>query len=88
MSEAKIERRKKILQGIVVSNKMDKTAVVSVRRQVQHPLYKRTVVKLKKYKIHDSNNECNVGDNVRLIECRPISRHKRWNLLEIVKKAI
>ena len=83
-----IQRRKKVLQGLVVSNKMEKTAVVLVERTFQHPLYKRTVKKTKRYKIHDESNECQSGDRVRLIECRPISKEKCWRLLEVVKKAI
>ena len=83
-----IQRRKKVLQGLVVSDKMEKTAVVLVERTFQHPLYKRTVKKTKRYKIHDEQNVCNSGDRVRLIECRPISKDKCWRLLEVVQKAI
>lgn len=83
-----IKRRKKVLQGIVVSDKMEKTAVVKVERLVQHPLYKKRLKKSKKYKIHDAENICQTGDRIKLIECKPISRHKRWRLLEIVEKAI
>ena len=89
MSENKsIERRKKVMSGTVVSDKMDKTCVVKVERRFQHPLYKKTVTKSKKYKVHDEMNECNEGDQIRLIECKPISRDKTWRLLEIVKKAV
>jgi small subunit ribosomal protein S17 len=83
-----IQRRRKVLQGIVVSDKMEKTAVVSVKRTVQHPLYKKTVKKSKKYKIHDEENVCGIGDQVRLIECKPISKDKCWRLLEVVQKAV
>ena len=90
MSEEKkaIQRRKKVLTGQVVSDKMEKSAVVSVERIVQHPLYKRTVRETKKYKIHDEENQCNTGDRVKLIECKPISKDKCWRLLEIVQKAV
>jgi len=82
-----IQRRKKVLQGVVVSDKMEKTCVVSVERTVQHPLYKRTVRKSKKYKVHDENNECNIGDAIRLIECKPISKDKCWRLLDVLQRA-
>lgn len=80
-------RRKKIRQGVVVSNKMDKTIVVAVERQVMHPLYKRYYKRTKKYMAHDEQNECSIGDIVRIIESRPLSRRKRWMLLEIVQRA-
>jgi small subunit ribosomal protein S17 len=82
------QKRKKILQGFVVSDKMEKTAVVSVERTVQHALYKKTLRKSKNYKIHDEENVCQIGDQVRLIECRPISKDKSWRLLEVVRKAV
>lgn len=81
-------KNKKILSGTVVSNKMAKTVVVEVRRRFTHPLYKRVITTTKKYKAHDDNNHCNVGDYVRIIESRPISKEKKWRLLEIVKKEI
>jgi len=80
--------RKKVLLGTVVSDKMEKTATILVERTFQHKLYKRTVRKTKKYKIHDEGNECREGDKVRLIECKPISRDKNWRLLEIVERAV
>ncbi|MDT8446226.1 MAG: 30S ribosomal protein S17 [bacterium] len=83
-----VERRKKVLNGTVVSDKMEKTATILVERTFQHKLYKRTVRKTKKYKIHDENNECRMGDRVRLIECKPISKDKCWRLLEIVERAV
>lgn len=83
-----IQRRKKVLIGTVVSDKMEKSAVVSVSRTIQHPLYKRTMKQNKKYKIHDEANECRVGDRIRLIECRPISKDKCWRLLDVVQKAV
>jgi len=84
----KILRQKKVLLGLVVSDKMDKTATVLVERTFQHKLYKRTVRKTKKYKIHDETNQCVEGDRVRLIECKPISKDKCWRLLEVVEKAV
>jgi len=83
-----IQRQKKVLFGTVVSDKMEKSAVVRVSRTIQHPLYKRTMKQTKKYKIHDEANECRVGDRIRLIECRPISKDKCWRLLDVVQKAV
>ncbi len=80
--------KKKVLSGVIVSDKMDKTAVASVERTIQHSLYKKTVKRSKKYKIHDEENTCRIGDEVRLIECRPISKDKCWRLLEVVRKAV
>ncbi len=73
--------------GVVVSNKADKTVVVKVERKIQHPLYGRTVKQSKKYMAHDEANTCNIGDVVRIVECRPLSKQKRWMVLEIVQKA-
>ncbi len=74
--------------GEVVSTKMHKTIVVQVIRRVPHPLYKRIVTRRKKFYAHDENNTAKVGDIVRIIECRPLSRLKRWELKEIVRKAV
>ncbi len=73
--------------GVVVSDKMDKTAVVSVMGSVQHPLYKKIMKRTVKFKVHDENNECGVGDRVMIMETRPLSRDKRWRLVKIVEKA-
>lgn len=78
---------KKILQGKVTSNKADKTIVVAVERQVRHPLYKKYFKRTKKFMAHDPNNECGIGDVVRIKEHRPISKMKRWMLVEVVTKA-
>jgi small subunit ribosomal protein S17 len=78
---------KRILFGKVVSNKMDKTIVVKVENRKLHRLYKKYVTMSKKIKAHDPKNECNIDDTVRVIECRPLSKDKRWHLLEIVEKA-
>ena len=73
--------------GQVVSDKMDKTIVVAIEDSVQHPLYKKIVKRTYKLKAHDENNECGVGDTVKVMECRPLSKDKRWRLVEIIKKA-
>ena len=79
--------RRKIRVGTVVSEKMEKTAVVAVDSYYTHPLYKKILRKVRKFKVHDPNNECGLGDKVRIIETRPLSKTKRWRLLEIIKKA-
>ena len=79
--------KKMVRSGVVVSNKADKTVVVKVERKIQHPLYQRTVKQSKKYMAHDEGNACNIGDTVRIVECRPLSKQKRWMVLEIVQKA-
>ena len=73
---------KRILQGVVVSDKMDKTVVVQVERRVMHPVYKKYIKSSKKYHAHDENNVCKVGDVVRIQECRPISKTVTWVVLE------
>jgi len=78
---------KKIRTGVVVSDKMDKTIVVAVERLMRHPLYGKTIKKTKKFKAHDENNECKVGDVVAIMETRPISREKHWRLVKIIKRA-
>lgn len=77
---------RKRLVGNVVSDKMDKTVVVSVERRVRHPRYGKVVRRVKKYKAHDEENTCRVGDLVRIVESRPLSREKRWVVEEIVKR--
>ena len=79
--------RKLTKRGIVVSDKMDKTIVVRVERQYKHPLYKKIVRKHKKFKAHDENNECHVGDTVLIKECRPYSKEKTWMLAEIIERS-
>ena len=73
--------------GQVVSDKMDKTIVVAVADSVQHPLYKKTMKRTYKLKAHDENNVCSVGDTVKVMECRPLSKDKRWRLVEVIEKA-
>lgn len=77
---------RKVRIGRVVSDKMDKTVVVAVESFIKHPLYGKRVRKTKKYKAHDENNMCRVGDEVKIIETRPLSKEKRWRVVEIVKK--
>jgi small subunit ribosomal protein S17 len=78
---------RKIRTGMVVSNKMDKTIVVRVERLVKHPLIKKYIRRHKKYYAHDAENTCGMGDTVRIEECRPLSKLKRWNLLEVIERA-
>ncbi len=73
--------------GVVMSDRMDKTIVVSVERASQHPLYKKVVRTRRKFMAHDEANDCHAGDRVRIVECRPISRRKRWRLVEIMERA-
>ena len=78
---------RKTRTGKVVSDKMDKTIVVAVERHMKHPLYKKVVKRTYKLKAHDENNECNIGDTVKVMETRPLSKDKRWRLVEILVKA-
>ena len=77
---------RKTRTGKVVSNKKDKTIVVAVENHVRHPLYNKIVKRTYKLKAHDENNECNIGDTVKVMETRPLSKDKRWRLVEIVEK--
>jgi small subunit ribosomal protein S17 len=79
--------RRKTRVGKVVSDRMDKTVVVSIERLVQHPTYGRYVRRRAKFKVHDENNECKVGDTIRFMETRPMSKDKRWRFLEFVERA-
>ncbi len=78
---------RKTRTGKVVSNKMDKTIVVAIENHVKHPLYKKIVKKTYKLKAHDEKNECNIGDTVKVMETRPLSKDKRWRLVEIIERA-
>jgi len=78
---------RKVREGKVVSDKMDKTVVVSIEYSVQHPMYKKIVKRTVKFKAHDENNEAGIGDRVRIMETRPISKDKRWRMVEIIEKA-
>ena len=82
-----MESKRKIRLGQVVSDKMDKTVGVAVETPKRHPLYKKTMRRVVKYKAHDEKNKCQVGDKVRIVETRPLSRDKRWRVAEIVTKA-
>lgn len=86
MSEVRTSSRKTRV-GKVVSDKMDKTIVVAIADRVQHPLYKKIVKRTYKLKAHDEENVAGIGDTVRVMECRPLSKDKRWRLVEIVEKA-
>ncbi len=77
---------RKVRTGKVVSNKMDKTIVVAVENHVKHPLYGKIVKKTYKLKAHDENNDCNIGDTVKVVETRPLSKDKRWRLAEIIER--
>ncbi len=79
--------RAKTREGVVVSNKMDKTVVVVVQRLVKHPMYKKYVKRRAKYKAHDEQNRCGIGDRVVITETRPLSKDKRWRVRQIVEKA-
>ncbi|HQO67121.1 MAG TPA: 30S ribosomal protein S17 [Spirochaetales bacterium] len=85
--EATVRKEKQVLQGVVVSDKMDKTIVVEIMMRKLHPLYKKYLTRSKKVKAHDEKNDAMVGDTVRVVETRPLSRDKRWRLAEIVERA-
>jgi small subunit ribosomal protein S17 len=78
---------RKTRTGLVTSNKMDKTITVSVERKLQHPMYGKFVKQTKKFHAHDDKNECGIGDKVKIMETRPLSKLKRWRLIEIIEKA-
>ena len=86
MEEKRISSRK-VRVGKVVSDKMDKTVVVAIADRVAHPLYKKIVGRTYKLKAHDENNECGIGDTVKVMETRPLSKDKRWRVVDIVEKA-
>jgi small subunit ribosomal protein S17 len=88
MDTVKTERNlRKTRIGRVVSDKMEKTIVVAIEQTVRHPLYKKTIKRTLKLKAHDEKNECGIGDRVKLMETRPLSKDKRWRLVEIIEKA-
>ena len=86
-SSAETRGRRKVRVGVVVSDKMDKTVLVRIDRRVRHPLYKKTVARANKLAAHDENNDAHVGDMVRVVETRPLSKSKRWRVVEIVERA-
>jgi small subunit ribosomal protein S17 len=79
--------KRKVREGVVVSNKMDKTIVVAVEQRFRHPLYKKSLRKTVKFKAHDKDNSCLIGDKVRIRETRPLSKEKRWAVIEILERA-
>jgi len=81
-----MEEKRKVRFGRVVSNKMDKTVVVAVETPKRHPLYKKSIRRRVKYKAHDEKNQCGLGDMVKIIETRPLSKQKRWRVAEIITK--
>ncbi len=81
-----MEKKRKTRVGRVISNKMDKTVVVTVESLRHHPLYKKTIKRVVKFKAHDEKNECKLGDTVKIIETRPLSKEKRWRVAEIITK--
>jgi small subunit ribosomal protein S17 len=81
------KKNRKTLVGTVVSNKMEKTIVIRIERRTLHPLYKKYITRTKKIKAHDEGNLCQIGDLVKVIESRPLSKDKHWNLLEVLEKA-
>lgn len=88
--EKKVAERtsaRKVREGVVVSDKMQKTVVVAVESRVKHPLYGKVMTKTARYKAHDENNECRVGDRVKIMETRPLAATKNWRIVEIVEKA-
>ena len=85
MSEQRGIRKERV--GVVVSDKMDKTIVVEIRTRVKHPLYGKIMNRTTRFKAHDENNECGIGNTVRVMETRPLSKDKNWRLVEIVEKA-
>ena len=87
VAEQKVVRNsRKVLRGIVISNKMNKTGVVEITRKVPHPLYKKVVTKTTRFKFHDENNECSIGDTIEIMETRPLSKDKYFRLVRIVEK--
>ena len=83
-----VERKRKTLLGEVVSDRMHKTITVMVERRVRHPIYERVIRRRKKYHAHDERNQCQIGDMVRIVETRPLSRTKRWRLQEVVRRRV
>ena len=84
---AEVRGMRKTRTGVVVSDKMDKTIVVAIEDRVDHPLYKKIIKRTYKLKAHDEKNECGIGDRVKVMETRPLSKDKRWRLVEIIEKA-
>ena len=79
---------RKVITGTVVSNKMEKTVVVAVERMVIHPRYKRIIRRTRKFKAHDAENTCHIGDKVKLVETRPLSKEKHWRVVEVLERSV
>jgi small subunit ribosomal protein S17 len=84
---SEVRGRRKVRQGVVVGDKMDKTVIVEIKTLVRHPLYGKIIRRSTKFKVHDENNEAGVGDTVEIMESRPISKEKRWRMVRVVEKA-
>jgi len=87
VTKQKTRGERRLKEGIVVSDKMEKTVVVAVQRLLRHPLYRRVIRHTRKFKAHDAESECNIGDRVRIAETRPYSKHKNWRVVEIIQRA-
>ena len=87
MEQETVRNQRKQRTGVVVSNKMNKSITVAVDRQVKHPIYGKFIKKTRKYMAHDENNDANIGDRVRIMETRPLSKNKNWRLVEIIERA-
>ena len=85
---AKETKLRRVLKGVVTSNKMKKTIVVEVSHRIMHKVYKKYITRKVRYKVHDEKDECNLGDRVEIIECRPLSKEKRWRLKELVERSV
>jgi small subunit ribosomal protein S17 len=86
-SSSEVRKQAKVRTGVVISNKMDKTVVVEVSRTIIHPVYKKFIRRRKRFMAHDEENRCRVGDEVMIVETRPMSRHKHWRVRKIVREA-
>ena len=87
MEDNKVRNLRKERIGVVVSNKMDKTVVIAEKKKMKHPIYGKFVNKTTKFHAHDEKNDCNIGDLIRIMETRPLSKSKRWRLVEIIERA-
>lgn len=88
MAELKYKGNRRVLTGLVISDKADKTIVVRVETLVKHPLLKKYIRRRKKFMAHDPSNDCGIGDKVQIVESRPMSKRKRWHLVQIIEKAV
>lgn len=84
---AERQKKRRTLIGSVISDKMDRTAVVAVQRRVKHPMYAKYITRTTKLQVHDLENACRIGDVISIASCRPVSRHKSWQLIQIIRKA-